>query len=339
MSSESETCKAIVASEFGGPEVLVAKDIPRPRVSGPEDVAVQIFASGVNPVDTYIRSGSYAYKPTLPYVPGKDGAGIVTEVGTGVTQFRPGDRVYIVDSAAGTAATHAVIHASKCHALPRHLTFAEGAAIGVPYATAYRALFQRALAKPGRNVLIHGASGAVGIACVQLAHARGLTVFGTASSARGRELVKAQGAARVFDHSADGYLDEILEATGGRGVDVIVEMLSNVNLGADLRLLSRGGVVAVVGCRGPVEVNPRDLMAREASVVGVMLGGATEDDKREIFSALHVGFEAGLYKPVVGDLFPLERAADAHKAVLAHSGGAAGKVVLVVAEGAEEAAE
>ena len=225
---------------FGGPEVLRLEDMPTPK-PGPGEVLVRIHATGVNPVETYIRAGTYARLPELPYTPGNDGAGVVEQVGADVTEFKAGDRVYTAGSLTGTYAEFALCRKEQVHPLPANVSFAQGAAIGTPYATAYRGLLQRAVAKPGETVLVHGASGAVGTAAVQLARADGLRVFGTAGSDQGLKLAREQGAHEVFDHRAPEHFEQIMKATGGRGVDVIVEMLANVNLGNDLTILAKGG--------------------------------------------------------------------------------------------------
>jgi NADPH2:quinone reductase len=260
-------------------------------------------AIGVNPVEAYIRAGTYPQKPAPPYTPGNDGAGVVEQVGTDVNEFKPGDRVYVAGSITGTYAEYALCNTSQVHPLPANVSFAQGAAIGTPYATAYRGLFQRAQAKPNETVLVHGASGGVGTAAVQLAHARGLHVLGTAGTERGRELAREQGAHHVFDHRAPDYLMQILNTTSGRGVDVIVELLANVNLEKDLTILAPHGRIAVIGSRGRVEIDPREAMSRDADIRGVALC------------------------PVIGKEFKLSEAPEAHRAVM--EPGAFGKVVLV----------
>ena len=247
---------AIRVHKFGGPEVLRLEEVPTPR-PGPGQVLVRMHAIGVNPIETYIRTGTYAYKPTLPYTPGNDGAGVVERVGTDVNEFKPGDRVYTARSVSGTYAEFALCTTEQVHPLPANISFAQGAAIGTPYATAYRGLFQRGDAKPGETVLVHGASGGVGTAAVQLARARGLRVFGTAGSDEGRKLAREQGAHEVFDHRAPDHFEQIMKATDGRGVDVIVEMLANVNLGRDLTILAKRGRVVIIGSRGRVEIARR----------------------------------------------------------------------------------
>lgn len=319
--------KAIRVHQFGGPEVLRLEDVPTPA-PGPGQVLVRIRAIGVNPVDTYIRSGAYAAKPNLPYTPGADAAGVIESVGDGVKQFKPSDRVYVGGSLTGTYAEFALCESAQVHPLPAKITFQQGAGINVPYATAYRALFQRAKAVAGETVLVHGATGGVGIASVQLARAAGLTIIGTGGTETGRKLVAEQGAHHVLDHRAPDCLKQILDLTGGQGVDIILEMASHVNLGMDLTVLAKNGRVAVIGSRGPVEINPRDAMSRDAAILGVQLNNASPKDLVGIHAAIVTGLENGTLRPIVGKELALSEAAAAHKAVL--EPGAHGKIILVL---------
>jgi NADPH2:quinone reductase len=318
--------KAIRAHQFGGPEVLRLEDVPQP-VAADGQVLVRVHAAGINPVDTYIRSGNYAAKPALPYTPGQDGAGIVEAVGAGVNGLKKGDRVYVGGSITGTYAEFCLSELRQIHPLPDKISFAQGAGINVPYATAYRALFQRANAVAGETVLIHGATGGAGLAAVQLARAAGLTVIGTGGTDAGRKLVIEQGARHVLDHRAAEYLKQVLDLTDGNGVDLILEMLANVNLGKDLTVLAKGGRVAVIGSRGPVEINPRDTMSRDAAILGVMLGNASPKETAGIHAALFAGLENGSLRPVVRRELPLSDAATGHQAVM--QPGAQGKIVLL----------
>jgi NADPH:quinone reductase len=318
--------KAIHVHEFGGPEVLRLKEVPTPQ-PGPGEVLVRMHAAGVNPVETYIRAGTYARLPELPYTPGNDGAGVVEQVGADVSELRAGDRVYTAGSLGGTYAEFALCKKEQVHRLPANVSFAQGAAMGTPYATAYRGLLQRAVAKPGETVLVHGASGGVGTAAVQLAHARGLRVFGTAGSDEGLKLAREQGAHEVFDHRAPEHFEQVMKATGGRGVDVIVEMVANVNLGKDLTILAKGGRVVVIGSRGPVEIDPRNTMQRDADVRGMTLPNTPPAKLASIHAALVAGLENGTLRPVIGKEFPLSEAAQAHRAVMESK--AFGKIVLV----------
>jgi len=318
--------KAIRVHEFGGPEVLQLEDVTvLEAVAG--QVVVQVKAAGVNPYDTYMRQGTYAIKPPLPYTPGSDAAGIVDSVGADVMGLASGDRVYLSGTLTGAYAEQTLAEAWQVHPLPPKVTFAQGAGINVPYATAFRALFQVAHAQAGETVLIHGASGGVGVAGVQLARAAGLTVIGTGGTERGRELVSAQGAHHVLDHHAPDYLDELMKLTGGRGVDVILEMLANVNLAKDLSVLALKGRVVVIGNRGNIEINPREIMRRDAAVLGMVLWNASRQDLASIHAGIVAGLENGSLRPIVGKEFPLAEAPQAHRAVMEH--GAFGKIVLV----------
>ncbi len=316
--------KAIRVHGFGGPDVLKLEEVPDPT-PGAGQVVVRAHAIGVNPVETYIRKGIYGPKP-FPYTPGSDAAGVVEAVGEGVAHLKRGDRVYTSGSISGTYAELILCEASQAHRLPENISFAQGAALGVPYATAYRALFDRGEAKPGETVLVHGATGGVGLAAVQLARAAGITVIGSGGSERGRKLALEQGAHHMLDHQSPGYLDELMNLTEQRGVDVILEMLANVNLGRDLAILAKRGRVVVVGSRGKVEVDPRDTMKRDADIRGMTLINASPDDLRRIHTALIVGLENGTLNPVIDVEFPLSDAPRAHEKVMENNSH--GKIIL-----------
>ena len=319
--------KAIRVHEFGGPEVMKLEEVPD-LIPGPGQVVVRVHAAGVNPVESYVRTGTYAMKPNLPYTPGNDGAGIVAAVGAGVTRVKAGDRVYTSGALNGTYAEQTLCLEAQVHRLPDNVSFEQGAAMGVAYGTAYRGLFQRGDAKAGETVLVHGASGGVGTAAVQLARAAGIVVIGTAGSDAGLTLVKEQGAHHVLNHASEGYLDELMKLTEGRGVDVILEMLANQNLGKDLTVLAKKGRVVVIGSRGPVEINPRDAMGREADIRGLTLFATSEAEARQMHAALIAGLENGTLRPVIAQKVPLSEAARAHVEIMKHS-GALGKIVLV----------
>ena len=240
---------------------------------------------------------------------------------------RPGDRVYTSDTLTGAYAEFALCAPNQVHRLPANLSFPQGAAVNIPYATAYRALHQRARALAGETVFIHGASGGVGIAATQIARAAGLTVIGTAGTEAGRRLVLEQGAHQALDHRAPDYLAQAMALTGGRGVDIILEMLANVNLAKDLPLLAKFGRVIVIGSRGKVEITPRDLMARDADVRAMMLFNATDAELAGIHAALGAGLENGTLRPIIGRERPLAEAALAHGQIL--EPGACGKIVLL----------
>jgi len=318
--------KAILVREFGAPEVLKLEEIPTPQPAAGQ-VLVRVKAAGVNPYDTYMRMGTYAIKPPLPYTPGGDAAGTIESVGAGVTRVKPGDRVYTANTLSGAYAELAVALESQVHPLPERISFAQGAGVWVPYGTAFHALRHFGDARGGQTLLVHGASGGVGIAAVQIARAMGLVVIGSAGTQKGLDIAKLEGAHQVFDHTKSGYQDAILQSTGGRGVDIVLEMLANVNLGSDLKLLATNGRVVVIGSRGDVPITPRDLMIRRASVRAFNLWGVTKTEEKEIHAALVAGLENGTMRPVVGKELPLAKAAQAHKDVMAP--GAFGKTVLI----------
>jgi len=318
--------KAIVVHEFGGPEVMKLEEIPTPKPAAGQ-VLVRIHAAGVNPYDTYMRAGTYAIKPPLPYTPGSDGAGVIEAVGEGVKKVKSGDRVYTAKTLSGAYAEYALALEAQVHPLSEKISFAQGAGVWVPYSTAYYALHRSAKAHAGETVLIHGASGGVGIASAQMARAMGLTVLGTAGTQKGLDLAKREGAHHVFNHRSAGYTDAILKATDGRGVDVILEMLANVNLAADLKLLATNGRVIIIGSRGDATITPRDLMQRRASAHAFTLWRITDSEEAEIHAGIIAGLDNGTLRPIVGKELPLAEAIRAHKEVM--EPGAFGKIVLI----------
>lgn len=324
--------KAIQIVEFGGPEVLKCAEVNEPTPAASE-VRVKLFAAGVNPNETYIRTGTYSfYIPELPYTPGFDGAGIVDAIGEGVTHLNVGDRVFVAALLAkrntGTYAQKVVCDANAVHRLPESISYEKGASLGIPALTAYRALFHRAKIKPGENVLIHGASGGVGLLAVQMAKGFGATVIGTASTDEGKALVKASGAAHVLNHITEDSIDEIMSLTNGRGPDVIIEFLANVNLETDLKVIAPYGRIVVVGNRGSIEINPRLAMMKEADILGLALWNALPKEYQESLHAIEAFLESGILHPVIGDVLALEDAEKAHERIIHNK--ASGKIVLSI---------
>ncbi len=319
--------KAIVVSEFGAPEVLKLTEVADLQPNE-NQILVKIKAAGVNPVDTYIRAGNHATAPPPPFTPGKDGAGIVETVGANVGRVKTGDRVYLANSVTGTYAEYALCEENQVYKLPDNISFEQGAGVAVPYATSFWSLFDKGKPVEGETVLIHGASGGVGIAAIQHAKHCGLKIIGTAGSDEGKRLVKEQGADFVFDHAAPGYLDEILAATNGGGVDIILEMLANVNLNSDLIIIAEKGRIVVIGNRGEITINPRLIMNKDAVIRGFSLHTLNGAEHNSIHAALYEGLAGGWLAPVVGRKFPLAEAPKAHHAVVEEK--AFGKIVLTV---------
>lgn len=324
--------KAIQIVEFGGPEVLKCAEVNEPNPAASE-VRVKLFAAGVNPNETYIRTGTYSfYIPELPYTPGFDGAGVVDAIGEGVTHLNVGDRVFVAALLAkrntGTYAQKVVCDANAVHRLPESISYEKGASLGIPALTAYRALFHRAKIKPGENVLIHGASGGVGLLAVQMAKGFGATVIGTASTDEGKALVKASGATHVLDHITEDSIDKIKSLTNGRGPDVIIEFLADVNLETDLKVIAPYGRIVVVGNRGSIEINPRLAMMKEADILGLALWNALPDEYQESLHAIEAFLESGILHPVIKGVLALEDAEKAHEQIIHNK--AQGKIVLSI---------
>ena len=317
--------KAMQIQAYGPASALALVDAAQPAINE-EQILVKVGAAGVNPVDTYIRSGTNNYTANFPHTPGSDGAGTVVKVGSAVSDFEVGQRVYFSRNLTGSSAEYCVCATTHTYPLADALSFAEGACLGIPYTTAHRALFGRANAKTGDKVLIHGGTGAVGIAAIQLALASGMEVVASAGSEEGAKLLREQGIETVIMHNEDGHLApfQSLET----GFDVIIEMLANHNLDQDLKALAFGGRVAVVGNRGTVEINPRDLMARDAAVMGVALANVKPAELALIAKALKPLFEKGVLKPVIRQSYALEALPQAHEDVL--KSGALGNLVIQV---------
>lgn len=317
--------KAMQMADYGPADDLTLVEAQQPIINA-DQLLVKVGAAGINPVDTYIRSGTNNYSTSFPHTPGLDGAGTVVEVGSNISGVEIGQKVYFSRNLTGSAAEFAVCLPTHTFPLPDCLSFAEGACIGIPYTTAHRALFGRANAKAGDKVLIHGATGAVGLASIQLALAAGMEVVASAGTVEGANLLLQQGVQSVIMHSEENHLAPYQSLD--QGFNVIIEMLANHNLDQDLKALTFEGCVAIVGNRGTVEINPRDLMAKDASVVGVALANIKPDDLSRIAKALYPQFEKGVLKPVIRQSYPLEALAQAHEDVL--KPGALGNLVLQV---------
>ncbi|GAX45504.1 zinc-containing alcohol dehydrogenase [Tolypothrix sp. NIES-4075] len=324
--------RAIRVHQFGSPEVMQLEEIPAPQ-PGAGEVLMRVHAIGVNPFDTRLRAGE-VMKPPLPFIPGEDAAGVIEAVGAGVTSVKVGDRVYGGQSHTGTYAELLVYKESEVYPLPERISFSQGAGIKGPYFTAHYALFGRGRGTPGETVLVHGASGGVGIASVQIARMSGFHVIGTASSQRGRALVLDSGAHAVVDHSDSHYIDQLLELTQGRRFDLILEMKSDVNLAPDAKLIAPGGRIVMIGGQdvgegmsGRAEFNPFEILFKNAEIVGLFIMLAPAAEIARIQATIFAGLENGTLRPIVGQEMPLASAAEAHRAI--DKSGAYGKIILI----------
>lgn len=323
------TMKASRFHKCGAPEVLqLESQVPVPKI-GETQVLIRVFTIGVNPYDTYQRSGSYARE--LPGILGSDCSGIIAQTGSMVKRFNLGERVFTTKTVSGSYAEYSV--ADETYTFPLHdkLTFSQGAALGVPYFTAYKSLVMKACCRPGETVLVHGASGGVGIACCQIAQGLGLHVIGTAGTDYGISKVLENGAEVAFNHRENDYIEKIKEHVGDKGVEIICEMNAAKNWNNDLSLLSKSGILIVIGSpHNSVSFYPDELIGQEKRVEGIAIFSSTEDEYAKMAEALHSGVDAGWVKPIIRDEFPLEQAAAAHHEVIEHKEPSGGKIILSI---------
>lgn len=316
--------KVVQINEYGGSEVLKLAEVREPTPQKNE-VKVKLYAVGINPSDHYTISGKYAYNvPDLPFIPGKDGAGIVEEIGSEVKHVDIGDRVFLSALSGkrntGMYAEKVVISSEDVFKLPSHVSFVEGAALGIPAFTAYRALHQKARIRAGEIVLIHGASGAVGSMAVQMAKAVGSIIIGTSSTEDGRNSILEMGGDYAIPHVTEDNKEELLKITDNNGPDVIIEFLANVNLETDSKVIANEGRIVVVGSRGTIEFTPRNLMSNDAIVTGMALSQPTEEHLKELIPGVTALVENGFIKPLIGKKFSLGEATAAHDHLMGSSG-------------------
>lgn len=315
--------KYLKITKYGGPEVLETseKELEKP---GPGEITLEIHYAGINPVDTYLCAGKNGYEPPLPFTPGVEGAGVVLQCGPDVSSVVPGDRVFVAWSRTGTCAGQCLAGENQVFKLPPSLDLKQGAALFLNYFTAWRALVVRGGLKPGDRVLIHGASGGVGMAALQWCRFFANPVWGTAGSSDGLALVRKQGAVEAGDHTSLDYLDVLKKSSGG--FDLIVEMLADKNLNEDLKLLDRNGRVVIVGSRGTVEINPRLTMGVETDIRGVTLKNSTDADNIRCLKDLDAAVAKGIINPVIQNIYPLEQADKAYRELMEER--SRGKILL-----------
>ncbi|WP_028581264.1 NADPH:quinone reductase [Desulfogranum japonicum] len=317
--------KAIQVSKFGQPEVLQYTDIDRPTPAI-DEVLIKVKAIGVNPVDTYIRSGKYPVLPSLPYIPGSDVAGIIEQCGSQEPSFTCGTRVYTCGTISGGYAQRVTAKTSQVFHLPDGISFQEGASLGVPATTAWRALFIRGCAQAGEKVFIHGASSSVGMCAVQMARAAGLKVYGTAGTKAGIDRLKSLGISGVWNHREQEYLSTLQKELQNNRFNLILEMLANVNLSRDMELLAPRGRVVVIGSRGTITFDPRSTMGPELDIRGLSLFNSTGEELKQAQAGIQAALTTGTLKPVIARVFSLEDACKAHQQVMAN--GKCGKILL-----------
>jgi NADPH2:quinone reductase len=244
--------KAVRIHEYGGPEVLVYEDVPMPH-PGPSQALVRIAAATVNPIDIAVRENRFATPKDPPKIIGTDGAGVVEEVGADVTQVKPGDEVFfsgIGVGSEGSYAEYALIHEQQAVSKPAALSFTDAAALGLVFPTAYYALVTRGAVQADETVLIQGAAGGVGSASVQLAKAFGARVIATIAGAEEAAFVRGLGADETIDYRREDVEERVAALTGGRGPELIHELVISENLPADVRMIAKKGRIVCTG-QGP----------------------------------------------------------------------------------------
>jgi NADPH:quinone reductase-like Zn-dependent oxidoreductase len=341
--------RAVVLTKTGGPEVLEVQERPDPPV-GPGEARIAVKAAGINFADTMARVGLYPEAPKPPSVLGYEVAGEVESVGEGVDSVKVGDRV-VAGTRFGGQAELATVPADQILPLQDNLSFEQGAAIPVNYATAWAALVTMGGLEATDRVLIHAAAGGVGTAAIQVAKARGAEIFGTASPAK-HDAIKALGVDHAIDYRSQDFEAEVKRLTDGEGVDVIIDATGPTNFRKDYRLLRSGGCLVMYGLseastgtgrsvrkaasamlRGPFSTMPwwksLQVMNENKGVFGLnMLAWSdAEPGLRRIIEPMQAEIESSGLEPVIAEAFPFDRAGDAHQFIADRKN--IGKVVLV----------
>jgi NADPH2:quinone reductase len=306
--------RAVLCKRFGPPSELVVEDVPSPT-AGPGQLVVSVKACGVNFPDTLIIQGQYQFKPELPFSPGGEIAGIVKEVGPGVTAFRPGDRV-IAATTWGGYAEEVVAEAGRTLPMPKGMDFATAAAFVLTYGTSHHALKDRADLQPGETLLVLGAAGGVGLAAVELGKAMGARVIAAASSAEKLAVCREHGADELIDYTSEDLRGRIKALTDGRGVDVVYDPVGGDYSEPALRSMAWRGRFLVVGfAAGKIPSLPLNLpLLKGCAIVGVFWGAFTRNEPEHNAANLQQLMQwvgKGKLRPHISARYPLERAADA----------------------------
>jgi len=310
--------RAVMVKEFGPPDSLKVEDVPAPQPA-PDEILIDVHAVGVNFVDTLVITGKYQFLPPRPFTPGKLPAGVVTKVGSNVTDFKPGDRV-LTTAEHGGYAEQATALASQSYKIPDNMSFVEAASIALAFDTAWFALRERGRLRKGESVLVLGASGAVGIAAVQLAKAFGAKVLAGISSLQKAPIVMAAGADGVVnlgvDNIHDALREQVYAQTDGKGVDIVIDSLGDKFLPAALRAIAWRGRHVIVGfAAGEIaSVKTNYLMLRNIELSGLQVSDyrkRTPELMRECFDEIFALYEKGALKAPASETLPLDGFAQA----------------------------
>jgi NADPH2:quinone reductase len=321
--------KAVVCKAWGGPETLVIEDLPSPR-PGAGELVVDVAAAGVNFPDLLIIQNKYQLKPALPFTPGAELAGVVKEVGAGVSHLRPGDRVVAMVNT-GAFAEECIASAARVLPLPPGVDFAAAAAFSLTYGTAWHALKDRGALAAGETLLVLGAAGGVGIAAIDIGKALGARVIAAASRDDKLAACRARGADETINYARDDLREQLRALVGERGVDVVFDPVGGPYTEAALRSTAWRGRLLVIGfAHGEIPRVPLNLpLLKGVSIVGVFWGAwlqrEPEASRGEIETLLGM-LQAGKLKPLVSARYPLARTAEALVAVAERR--ATGKIVI-----------
>lgn len=323
--------RAVEISEFGGPEVLTLVERPTPTAVAGE-VLVRVAAAGVNRPDVLQRQGRYPPPDGASDLPGLEIAGEIAEVGSG-TDWRPGDKVCALVSGGGYA-EYCVVPGPQCLPIPRGLTFAEAAGIPETAFTVWTNVFERGRLSAGESFLVHGGSSGIGTMAIQLARAFGARVFTTAGSDEKCAACVALGAELAVNYRDQDFVAAIMTATGGRGVDLVLDMVGGDYLPRNLQVLAMNGRLVMIGRQkgGPSELDVMTVLRRRLTITGSTLRTRTVAEKGSLAQSVHEHvwplLESRAVRIVVHQTFPLERAADAHR--LMEQSSHVGKLILLV---------
>jgi NADPH2:quinone reductase len=322
--------KAMICERFGGPEVLAQREVPDPAPPGEKEIQVRIEARGVQYVDVLMLAGKYQFRPEPPFIPGGEAAGHVVAVGPGVTGFAVGDAV-MSRHTLGALAELGNAKAVLCDKVPAGLSLAQAGVFRGAYTTAYHALLQRGRMKAGEWVLVHGAAGGIGIAAIQVAKAFGAKVIATAGSEAKRAACLEEGADHAIDYRS-GFVDQVKQLTGGRGVDIVYDPIGDKVAEESLRCLAWGGRLLILGFLGggPTNIRSNYLLIKGIDAIGVRIGGLNEADPELAIAnmkALVALAEQGKLRPRISHTFRLDQAAEALQVVIDRA--VIGKAVLL----------
>jgi NADPH2:quinone reductase len=324
--------KVIEISKPGAPDVLRAAERPTP-VPGPGEVLIKVVAAGVNRPDILQRLGKYSPPPGASDIPGLEAAGHIADRADDVVQWRVGDAVCAL-LAGGGYAEYVIAPQAQCLKPPSTLSLVEAAALPETFFTVWTNVFERGRLQAGETILIHGGSSGIGTAAIQLAKAFGATVFATAGSEKKGDACLALGADSVVNYRTTDWVQVFKDATGGRGVDLVLDMVGGDYVARNLELLAVEGRLVQIAFleRSKVELDLMQVMRRRLTITGSTLRPRSPEEKGQIARALEQKvwplIEAGKVKPIIHAEFPLDRAADAHR--LMESSEHIGKIVLIV---------